>query len=425
MMLSASVLIFVALSTGLPVQANELSAGMVINNQNLEQVLNDTFEGHSIQSMLPPNIQMMIRSKGLTITLRHSEQVPVDASWLEATKQYAKDVKLDPKTGQVTGYQAGLCFPDVSMNDPNAALKLVWNAFYVGGYPRGTLQFYPNFAFLYISGDKGLDREQHWSLIRYYLKGPLTGKPVVGDGKIFFKQLLFARYPIDIAGLGTFTIRYDTGRLDDTWAYLKTVRRTRQLTGGAWMDPVDGTDMLNDDVEIFSAYPLWYPKYKLLGKQYILAVAHSRWPTWNKKEKSLAKRFPTVDLEHAPYWNVKDDWEPREVYVIEATMPSEHPYSKKILYLDAHTWVFYQSECYDKQGKLWKELIFNMLPIKTKDGQWGILSNLGDIMDFKSNHATIFLHDENSQFNPPGVKADDVSLNILEQAGAGELNWAK
>ena len=138
------------------------------------------------------------------------------------------------------------------------------------------------------------------------------------------------------------------------------------------MDPIGGTDQLNNEVEIMSAHVTWYPEYKLIGKRWMLAVAHSRWPPWDEDKKGDVA-FRNVDLANAPYWNPVDDWEPREVYVIEATPPDEHPYSRKVMYLDADTWVFYFAETYDKKGELWKTLIFNMRPLETLDGGWGVI----------------------------------------------------
>lgn len=399
--------------------AEEAAEGTLINATNLSSMLDKEFEGKTIGSMLPENVQWMIREQGLTMKLRHSEKVPLDSRWVDATKKYSGGVSFDPKTRLVSGYKAGLCFPDVSVDDPHAADKLMWNAYYVGGWPRGDLANYPLFAFLFIDGDKGLERVQHWALIRSFLKGRLGGEPVVGDGSVHFKQLLFAHYPYDIRGIGTFAIRYDNGQYDDSWAYLRTVRRTRRLSGGTWHDPIGGTDQLNDEVEIMSAFPTWYPSYKLLGKRWILAVAHSRWPVWDQDKKKENEAFPLVDLANKPYWNPLDDWEPREVYVIDATPPDQHPYSRKVMYIDTETWVFYLGEYYDKKGDFWKVGIFNMRPIETADGHLGVISNQGHTIDFKRRHATIFCHGKQSQFNTPGVGPEDVSLEVLEAAGQG------
>ena len=104
--------------------SEEVAEGTVINAANLGTLLDKQFEGKTIGSMLPENIQWMIKEQGLTMTLRHSEEVPVDPRWIEATKKYSGDVSYDPATRLVSGYKAGLCFPDVSLDDPHVADKL-------------------------------------------------------------------------------------------------------------------------------------------------------------------------------------------------------------------------------------------------------------------------------------------------------------
>lgn len=410
-------LLGIMLILSVQVFAATVKPGTVISAANLDKIKNDTFEGKTIGSMLTEKQEWMIREHGLTMPLRKSESIPKSPGWEKLTRKYAGTVKIDPKTRMLVNYKAGRPFSKVDIKDPQAGLKLMWNHDKSGGWPRGTLQDYPKFAFLFIDGDKGIERVQHWALIRYFLEGKLKGEPVEGDGDIAWKQLLFAHYPKDIAGIGTFTIRYNDGRYDDAWVYLRSVRRTRRLSGGAWSDPIGGTDQLSDEIEVMSANPAWYPKYKVLGTRTIFGVVHSRWPAWHPDEKGEQAKFPTVDLSKAPYWNPIDDWEPRKVYVIEATMPEEHPYSKKVMYYDADAGVMLMGENYDKKGDLWKILMFNARSLPARDGGSAVISNQGHTIDFKRRHATIFVHNDGSGFNTPGKEASDVSLNVLEAAG--------
>ncbi len=398
--------------------AAELKPGTIISAQNLDTIKGDTFERHTIASLLTERLEWQVRTQGLKIKLRHSEELPMDPRYVEATKKYAKDVKYDPKTRLVTGYKAGLPFPNLDTNDPNLGDKLIWN--YHWGAPSGTVQDIPKFYFLLIDGRKGLERAQTWFYLRYYFKGRLTGNPIEGDGSIYTKTLIFATHPRDIRGLGTFTIAYDTGKVDDNWAYIKTVRRTRRLSGGAWMDPIGGLDQLNDDVEVFNAFPTWYPKYKVLGKRWVLAVAHSEQPTVDVSKEGTPEEYARVDLKTPPYWNLMDSWEPREVWVIEATTPPEHPYSKKVLYMDTKFPRFYFSETYDRKGEFWKFINFTLRPMKTEEGGNVVESAVGQTIDFQRRHATIFLIHPSFKINTPGVTPDKVTLGVLEAAGQGK-----
>lgn len=407
--------------------AKELTAGMEINKSNIDAVKEDTFEGHKISEMLPERVEWQIRNHNLKIKLRHSEALELDPKYIEATKKYSKSVKYDPKTKEVSGWVAGMPFPSVDTSDPDAGAKLVWNRYLA--FPVGDAVNYSKFAFLFIDGGSGLERVQHWAMARYYMKGRLNGDPVEGDGSVLTNTLLYATYPQDIKGLGTFTTRYDSTKVEDQWAYIKSVRRIRRLSGGSWMDPVGGTDELNDDIENWNARPSWYTGFKLVGKRWILAVAHttagkgkSTRGTWNNvpdSKRGTSEEFPYVDLKSAPYWNPIGEWEPKEVYVIEATPPSEHPYGKRVMYMDASYPRIYMQEVYDKKGQFWKFLNFLTDPIVGKDGYVASVSIQGHIIDFQRNHGTVF-STQQVGVNPSDLKAKDVTLGVLEATALGK-----
>jgi hypothetical protein len=393
--------------------AEELKVGTVINAANIDKVKNDTFEGHKIGDMLPEKLEMQVRKYNLKIKLRHSAEVPLDPRLVAAQKN-SKAV-YDPKTRTVKGWVAGAPFPDVKADDPYAGDKLIWNHHY--GQPHGNFQHYPNFAFVFIDGKKGVERSQIWTWNRYFMKGRFGGKSTIeGDGTVYTKVLMFAKFPKDIAGLGTFSIRYDSPKFEDSWAYLKSVRRVRRLPGGTWMDPLGGTDMLNDDQETFNAYPTWYKSYKLLAKRWVLAVAHAGMPTWIDGKEDFKDKFPRIDLQDAPYWNPKAEWEPREVWVIECITPQEHPYSKKIIYLDTKINRIFFMEAYDRKGEFWKWLHVSMGSIKADDGSPAVFSALGHAIDFKKNHASVWVIPQSVTIENTS-NPNALSLGELEAAG--------
>lgn len=385
--------------------AADLAEGTVIEASNLDQVLSQTFEGKTIKSMLPEKLEWQIRKYDLKITLRHSEEVPLDPAYVAVSEANAKTVTLDPKTHLPVGWKSGEPFPNIDVNDPDAGLKLAWDNELAA--PVKNMSF-PLFAYLLIDGDSGLEREQHWNFTRYFSASPTDAGHVVN------KSMLVAQFPFDLKGTGIFSLRYDDGRLDDSWAYLRSVRRVRKLSGGTWMDPVGSTDQLNDDLEVFNANPTWYKSFRLVGKRWVLAVAHSKWPVWNEDAKDPNEAFIGVDLASKPHWNIKNQYEPREVYVIEATPPDEHPYSKKILYMETKFPRIYYSETYDRKGAFWKFINFQLRPIKGMDGSNAVISAVGNVVDFQRNHATVFLTGKQAFINDPKMNPDSLSVGVLE-----------
>ena len=401
-----------------PSMAEDLKAGTVINAKNLDQMKSQTFMGKTIGSMLTEKIEWWIRNHNLELTLKIPEPFPVDPRWVEATKKYAGEVKFDPQTRNVTGYKAGLTFPNITDDDPNKGDKLIWNLYHTGGWPRESFQHIPLFQFLFISGTTGLEQAQTWILERIWMTGNLMGdNPVLGDGSIYYKQLIMALEPFDIRGVGAFKIRYNDGRADDSWVYARSVRRTRRLSGGGWFDPIGGTDELNDEVSIFSPYPNWFPAYKYLGRRTILAP-YCPGEGWDTK----ANTYPHIDLKNAPYWNPKVEWEPREVFMVEATMPDEHIYSKRIYYIDSEAWVPYFSEAYDKKNEFVKMML---TANKIQYGMQGptdigLRDPLVYAIDWKRMHCTIAAWGDNWSRNP-AMGPDDISVSMTEAIAQGKF----
>ena len=413
----------------------ELPAGTIITKANLERIKGDTFEGKTIASLLTAAVEWQIKNWGLQIKLRHSKPLPLDPRFIKATKKYAGTTKFDPKTRECTGYMAGLPFPDVSMDDPYAAEKLVWNCYYSqGGVGFGYNQRAPH-AHVLIA-DKGLERVQKWFWLRYWMKDRLDRfarglSPVEGDGSILTKTLLFAQYPYDIRGIGTLVIRYDNPKVEDQWAYIKSVRRTRRLSGGAWMDPVGATDVLQDDIACLNGRPSWYPKFRLLGKRWILAIAHSALD-WDEKKVGTLDEFPGIDLRNWPHWNPSPKtraWEPCEVWVVEGTPPPYHPYSKRVVYIETTVPLIYMADCYDKAGNYWKFIHYHWSPpqrTKPMDGGLLLIPGHGEYIDFKRRHASVHYilggvtggpsPTNPVQFNNPAIGAMDVTTAQLEEA---------
>lgn len=272
-------------------------------------------------------------------------------------------------------------------------------------------------SFVFIDGEEGVERVQRWWSRRYYMEGRLDGGPVQeGDGDIMQKTILVAQSPQDIKGLGTFSIRYNdpsAAKPDDTWAYLKSVRRARRLTGSAWMDPIGGTVQLYDDWDIWDAIPTKYQSTKLVDTRWVFAIAHSPELSVDKSQEGTGAEFPSVGLDEKPYYYPAKhiEWEPREVYVIEGTPPEGHPYSKKVVYMEKDWPRPYLGEAYDQNGKFWKFFIFQNRPDVGDDGYKAVMPVVGHVIDYKANFSTTW--SANMKSNPSGVEENDVSLKQL------------
>jgi Protein of unknown function (DUF1329) len=383
------------IATSASALAAELSDGTVISKANLDQIKNDTFMGHTIGSLLTEKVEWQIRNTGLKMKLGKSKEPEFDPKYVESTKKYSDQVKFDPKTREVTGWVAGLPFPDISESDPDAGEKVMWNFYYGSPYPRDIKKD----VYFVTVNSSGYEATQHYIFDRLINKGRLgEGKTVLGDPDVLTKTMLVAVEPQDIKGTGTFTVRYDVSasKLEDQFAYIKSARRIRRLTGNAWMDPVGGLDFLNDDIYAYNARPSQYKQNKLIGKRWILAAVDYK-VTRNAAKAGTLEEWPIIDSSGpAPYWYQKMNYAPREVWVVEGTPPPEHPYSKKIVYVDTKIPAVYMAETYDKKGDFWRyiEYGYDQLTGQTTGINYMTPAG-GEFIDFKAKHET--------QFIAPGV----------------------
>ncbi len=403
--------------------AKELPVGFIITKDNIDQIMNDTFDGHVMKDLFLDSIIMQVKDWGLKIKLKKTELETIDQRYLDATKKYKGTTKYDPKTRECSGYIAGLPFPDIDLeNNPEAGELLLWNYYY--GTLNGNTQYVPH-SWLLIDADDGLERRQDWFWLRFFMKSRLQKfargeNPVIGDGKILTKTLFFITYPYDLKGVGLFTIRWDLPKLEDSWVYVKSVRRTRRLSGGNWVDPVGGLDMLNDDIWVWNGRPSWYKKINYKGKRWVLHMANDTMTGYHYsgRKDDPADEFPGVSLKEFPHWNPSTlvAWSPREVYILEGIPPKRHPYSKRVGYLDTHTPFMTQADCYDKNGKFWKYLQYSSAPNIGEDGYPAIVCPQGHYIDFKQRHASIH-YCRIWESNPARITEKDVTLGKLREAG--------
>jgi hypothetical protein len=389
-----------------PVFSEEVPVGYVLSQANLGSAKNQTFEGHNLDAMLTPGLREMLKN-GLKITLSPYKPMVYGKKVQEATTKYSGNVKLDRATRTISGYVAGTPFPNLSEKDPDVALKMVWNLFYNNiQLPDVIMASTIGYS---VDGVKGVERSYGLVNSQLKVKNRSSLSPqTVGDGTIYRKVLLFNIFPQDIAGTGVYLQRYSDGRVDDSWAYIKSLRRIRRMSGGTWMDPVPGSDFVNDDSGGLDSYPTWYKDYVFVGKQRILAVVHGYTVTANRPPETL------FDLKHAPYWNPIQLWEPREVLVFDAIAPDEHPYSKKRIYFDPEGNTPLEAEAYDKKGALWKFIQLPLAEVVQPDGSPSMAGPYFLAVDFQRMHASALPIPYNRQ-NDPNTDPDDWSPESLSR----------
>jgi len=390
--------------------AAELPDGTVISKSNIDQIKNDTFMGHKIGDLLTPTMEMFVRTYDKKYPLKKLPDMVFDPKYNEATQKYSGQVKYDPATRKMDGYVAGLPFPTIDPADPAAGDKVIYNTYF--GNSTGSDYYQEPLEMIGVNKN-GFESYQHWNYQRIYAKGRLWGdtNPYPNEPDVLSKTVLVAMYPPDIRGIGTLGVRYTTPRLEDNWAYVKSARRVRRLSGNAWMDNVPGQDLLYDDINIWAALPTAYPSVKLLGKRWILANTHYTEKSV-KEKRGTPEQFPHLDTKNEPRFNTYMNVTPREVWIVEGIPPVQHPYGKKVVYLDAKTYSVLQGEMYDKKGALWRFHNYHYIQrIGIKSGIMYAAALSGDLIDVKAHHATFWFAPGRADV---GIDPKKISVDMLE-----------
>ena len=382
--------------------AQDIAEGTVINAANIDQVKTQTFDGKPLADLILPTQEKMIREFGMQMRLRANEAVVVDPRLVAATEEHAGKASLDDKN-RLQGFVTGMPFASIDANNPADGIKLAYN-FMRGPWYSDVVDYNPMY-FALINGQKGFEREQHWRFARYLANGALNPALADPSGEIVKYEVVLNKYPNDSRGLGVLTIQYTDARLPDVYAYVRSVRRVRRLSSNAWADPLSSTDLLNDESFGMSLDPSWYEEWKLLGKRWIMGSAHST----VEVSTDGNDRFPMFVMRPAPYWNILDDWEPREVYVVEGKPGRGHLLSRKVQYYDAnlYTPMLHWQEFYDQKNELWRIENCNYRPTKRNDGSMAQTVTYVPVYDLQRLHATIVFADPQGRHNYPDAKAAD------------------
>jgi uncharacterized protein DUF1329 len=306
-----------------------------------------TSNAAAVHRWISPGVQWCLQH-GLVMNIIPYRKIEWNAAYREATMKYGNLTRL-AADGSLVGYVAGLPFPDLDPNDPQIALKIMWNYEYkpYATDDEGGSNLHTETGRL--QGDGSLRVERHFTLERaarlfytgrlYVDPKPELENPDWVRSKSSFHPLL---EPYDLKGDGLTSIRYlDVSRQDDTWLYLPSLRRVRRLSSAQRSDALFGQDVDIDSLRGFEGEVPWFD-WKYLGSRTILASFHAA----SSVPEECAGSGDFIFCEA---------WELRRAYVIEGTpkLP-QYAYGKRLLFIDEETFLIAYSDIFDRSQQLWK-----------------------------------------------------------------------
>jgi len=334
------VLTRVLLACAVPVaaaNAAEPSPGTVVAEASIGQY----------ESFLGPALRWAV-ARGLQMEVVAARPIPLEPARLAATEKYSAQVRLSDDKLRIDNFIAGLPFPLVRDDDPDVAVKLMFN--YENRIIVDDLDV-RNFDCDTgtTSPDGPMRVEKHFEIEhfrRLYYVGRLYHEPrptwPTNDGIRYREALYPLVEPFDLKGVGFTYNRYlDPARQDDSWLYYPLLKRARRLSTAQRSEALFGQDT---DIDSYAGYAgnIAWMEWRLLGVKRTLASMHSR-------------HFPGVWGEGSADFAFNDTWELRDVFVIEgrSRLPG-YAYSRRVIYLDRESYVIAYTELYDQQGELWK-----------------------------------------------------------------------
>jgi len=315
----------------------DVSPGDKITDANMDKV----------KDLVSPGMQWCIK-RGWPITISETKRIEWPKAYKEATEKYASQAKLTPDGLDVKNYVAGMPFPQIDPKDPQVAYKIMWNYSYqwLTTDDVDLRNFDADTGSIADHGPMSVERHfllDHFRRLfwtgRLYVE-PKPEKPNP-NGYRAQQGLYPILEPFDLKGVGALGNRYnDSGKQDDSWLYLPSLRRVRRLSTAQRSDALFGQDTDVDSYYGYAGHIAWMD-WKYLGEKEVIGAFH-------------AKNYP-VKWDAKVDWAFDDVWEKRKVYVVEGVSKlPQYAYSKRVLYIDKEAWVVPFTDIYDRSGELWK-----------------------------------------------------------------------
>ncbi len=366
----------------------KIPLGTVITPQNWEQY--KEFMPAGMQLMftaggswqLPPDFQMVVGP---------THNYPLPPLFWQNTEKYSKNVKivtLPDGRHTVTGYVAGMPFPDPQ--PPMQGYKFLADTWY---------EWFPwiycnHHSWVYLRDRVGnLRTLKTYFVYRELAYNSSVGQPIDDPrgGGVYYAEYTEVVLPEESKYITQLTLYYkDPLRQEDLFLFVPALRRSLRLSSAARCSPFVGTDFIQDDIKGGSFNGgLTRFNATYLGPKYILLLT-----TADPKEFGQFNNYYLPFLFPKP---VVAKWEVRKTYLLDVRrIPSQQAgycLQKRMLYVDAQSFVSPWADKYDTAGRLWNtesfQQIANFIPLE------GPQLYGGDYMvtatDWQNRHQTLFL----------------------------------
>jgi hypothetical protein len=382
-----------------PTASADVSPGDVINTSNYQ----------SIEGMVPDSVLNWVKEGKVVINVGKLNYSPLefvksdmgDLFSINKGKYVLKEAEIvDAKTGQLALDVIGYPFPGFDPKGPDAALKFMYNRYYMQA-SWGNLEI-PTWQLQFINETRGLIREAEASYYQYNIDGNprMTGEP--NSQNLQRHQVFKFHSPFDIAGTAQMSTRFIAAAQQDLlFGFLPSIRRVRRLTPSNRSDPILGGDVVYDDAWGYDG-KLSAFGWKMIAVKELLLPYHSEDPQLfeilgegkyktDTNMKDMKFGFQDPSWTGAKWAPLNAVWVKRPGYVIESKSKDPYyNYGSVNIWVDAETGMAMIKVIYDRSGKYWKSFLLGGCDFITADGKKKrvIQSGLQMGIDDRSKRAT-------------------------------------
>src|SRR5580704_3925289 len=326
-------------------------------------------------------------------------KIGLPRKYREDTEKYHNQTKLVQK-GEgytVSGYVAGMPFPDIDPNDPQAGVKLIYDNYYNYIPYRVFSEAGPKGGNGWTSVDRYSNKTYSY-VYEIYFKFKHISDPGMGvdtpdqQGDIFLSQNNVVWQPEQSKYTNDLLIFYDDPARDpEVYVFVPALRRSLRLSSAARCAPLLGGDYVADDSrEGLNIQPPIF-QGKLLGIKRVLEIAHADpagYQNYNNYFSPVSFPKPGVGK-----------WELRDAYVVDIqripSMQRGYCYAHRIVFLDKETLEPIDIDLYDNSGNFWKGILNIYYPTALPGSPGDFVTALGGpgnicstMWDIQNNHIT-------------------------------------
>ena len=404
------------IAAGAMAEDNGLPPGTVITHANWQQYRNYMTAGEiGMWEATNPTIDVPPNAK---VVIGPTKSYPLNSAYWDATEKYSKQVslvKVDTGAYTIKGYVAGMPFPNLSPQDPEAGYKLMYDI-YFQYYPAVKVQDhmqvldvdkYGNLSFL------------HALSIAYtidHLTDPGYPSRIPGtiDG-LYYSSLAEQLDPEQIKYVTAVNFTWDDPtRFPEAYVFLPSIRRAIRLSSAARCAPFQGQDFANDDTTPVPLPPTWFDAHFLGVKKIMIYISD---PSVANKVPDRANYYPG-GTSLFPKPEVLGPWQLRDVYVLQLQRLPQfmrgYCYSKRLMYLGKENVGTMAWDDWDQNGKLWRVFVNILNPFKNGNG-WYLNPWAHNNPDFQNWHQSLLL---------PPAKGTDASW-VNHQTPGEYVNYTR